>query len=84
MRVVGRIDDLLYLNIDGARIMMAFKMDWYQKHDVVSYADIPVYSNIYFLELDVYGMSDYKPQEPVTLDDKNILTIVNNHRNGTT
>ena len=67
MNIVGRINNVIYINLDGPRVITELTCIDFDP-DYIEY--IPEYSSEYFVELAVYGESQYMEQTPVTKADK--------------
>ena len=73
MRLIGRINNVLYHYLDGARIIIESTLDKLNLSDVINYSDVKSYSNLYFIDLAIYGESQYNEVAPVTDDDKEVF-----------
>lgn len=65
MEVIGRVGDIVYLDLYGPRIIAAATLE-----DSFNLEFIDEYSSFYFIELKVYGESPFKESAPVTEYDK--------------
>lgn len=65
MEVIGRVGNTVYLDLSNGRIIAAATLE-----DSCSLEFIDEYSSLYFIELKVYGESQFQESEPVTEYDK--------------
>lgn len=64
--LVGRIDNVLYINLTGPRVILRVP---YDKLMELKFYEITEFSDIYFIEMAVYGESQYPAMEPMTVAD---------------
>lgn len=65
MEVIGRVGDIVYLDLYGPRIIAAATLE-----DSFNLDFIDEYSSVYFIELKVYGESGFEETKPITEHDK--------------
>jgi hypothetical protein len=69
MRTIGRINNVLYHYIDGARIIITSYVSSDDLDDIIDYGDVKAYSSMYFIEMALFGESQYAPTKAITPDD---------------
>jgi hypothetical protein len=70
MRLVGRIGNTLFHYIDGARLFVESTVCKHQLQDIIDYTEVKSFSCMYFLELSMFGESQYEKALAVTPDDR--------------
>ena len=67
MDTVGRVGNTLFNYHSGYVLLLETIIP--EHSDIISFELVPVYSNIYFIELVVFGQSQYEEVIPVTKAD---------------
>ena len=75
METIAIVNNQLVHHIEGANILITSKLSDEDLVDVKEYTDLPEYSSLYFVELEVYGESTSHPVPPITLEDERIEEI---------